>query len=201
MRLTAGLDEVGTGALCGPIVVVVAAFPEDRVRMAGVADSKTLTKRKLRELAPLIVREAAWIGFGFASNSTIDELGLAEAWQVSARMALEGAPEVALLIVDGDRLVDGFLSAPMVAEPKADARHWQVSAASIVAKVMRDQEMEDLAAHFPQYGLERHVGYGTKEHREALLLHGPCPLHRQSFIGKIVHPEPISRFGPKRRRR
>jgi ribonuclease HII len=197
MGLIAGLDEVGMGCLAGPIVVAVAAFPEKRVRIAGVTDSKRLSWQKLNELAPVISEEAAWIGWGFSSPAMIDELGVAYAWNAAAAMALENSPEFIKLIVDGTRAVEGFVGTQEILV-KADLTHWQVSAASIIAKVLRDNEMIELAEHYPNYGWASNVGYGSDEHRMALLKHGATPHHRAHFCKKIFNPKPKKNKKPSR---
>lgn len=183
--LVAGLDEVGMGCVAGPLVVVVAAFPEDTVRIAGVKDSKRCTKENMRKLAPEIVKAASFIGIGFTSARTIETVKIAESWQLAAMMALEGAPQFKELIVDGNRMVDDYIGRQRVL-PKADALHWEVSAASIVAKVLRDLEMTELAETYPHYGWVTNAGYGTPEHLEGLRAHGMTPFHRTSFTEKLM---------------
>lgn len=186
MKLIAGLDEVGMGSLAGPVVVVVVAFPASRVRIAGVADSKKLSWMKLNKLAPTITKEAAWIGYGFASPQTIDELGMSASWELAANMALKNCPSFDLLVVDGNRGVGGYRG-KQEARPRADATQWQVSAASIIAKVMRDNDMIELAEHYPEYGWTSNVGYGTDEHRAALQVHGATPHHRKKYTDSALN--------------
>lgn len=184
-RLIAGLDEVGYGALAGPLVVVVTAFPHDLMPIENVRDSKKCTKRQREDLVEPILEAAVFVNFGFASARTIDAQGIAAAWQIAASMALEGAPTFDRLIVDGERGVAGYGGQQEIL-PKADALRWQVGAASIIAKVMRDREMEELATYFPGYGFSSNVGYGTPKHITALQGAGPCWLHRALFIRKIM---------------
>lgn len=197
VELIAGLDEVGMGCLAGPVVVAVVAFPANRTRIAGVTDSKKLSRRQLTTLAPIINKECAWCGYGFASVKSIDELGMPGAWQLAAEMALIDAPRFEKLIVDG---VVSVKSYEQVQEtiPKADTLHWQVSAASIIAKVLRDTEMADLAEAYPGYGWAKNVGYGTKHHRDAILKLGPTPLHRAKYIRNVLNPKPKKEKVPSR---
>jgi len=185
LDLLAGLDEVGTGALAGPIAIGVVVFRQDARPIPGVTDSKQLTAAKRRALAPIIVEQAVYVGIGWASASVIDSLGLAEAWRRAALDALEKMPTVQALYIDGIRAVDGYRGQQHTII-KGDATMWQIGAASIVAKVLRDQEMFDMAKHFPGYGFERSVGYGTNRHIQALRKLGLCPLHRRTFTLKTL---------------
>jgi ribonuclease HII len=197
-RLIAGLDEVGYGALAGPLVIVVAAFPHDLLPLERVRDSKKCSKKERERLVEPILEAAIFVNFGFASAKTIDRVGVAEAWQMAACMALEGAPSFHKLIVDGDRGVSSYDGEQEVL-PKADALRWQVGAASIVAKVMRDLEMEELASHFPGYGWAQNVGYGTAKHKDGLQRLGPSPLHRLLFLRKWMKKDRNERHLSKRR--
>jgi len=182
--LNGGLDEVGQGCLAGPITVAVTVFAEGHPKILGVKDSKKLTKSKREFLAPIIYKEAKFVGIGWASASFIDEYGIVSAWQRAAMQALEGAPGMKL-IIDGVNLVDDYIGVQK-AIIKADDKHWQVSAASIVAKVIRDKEMAYMASYYPAYGWESNAGYGTKGHTKQILLAGPIHLHRKSFLKKIL---------------
>jgi ribonuclease HII len=183
--LIAGLDEVGMGCLAGPVVIVVAAFPEEAIRISGVRDSKKCSRQQIEALGPVVAEQASFLGLGFSSAEYINEHGLAQAWHNAAEMALANAPPLKELIVDGVRRVDGYRGRQH-ATPKADLLHWQVSAASIVAKGLRDNEMEMFAEIYPGYGWERNVGYGTKEHIEAIALLGTTELHRTQFVDKAL---------------
>lgn len=183
--LIAGLDEVGMGCLAGPIVVCTAAFPAGTPRMAGVKDSKQMTKAARIRLMPQIVEAATFVGLGYATVDMINRVGLGRAWQRAAAMSLEGMPVAGLLVVDGDRFVDGYRGQQLV-QPKADITHWEVSAASVVAKVIRDCHMKDLARYYPAYRWDKNSGYGTQDHRDGLLAKGKTPHHRTKFIRKIL---------------
>lgn len=193
--IIAGLDEVGYGAIAGPVVVAVAAFPAMSLRIPGVRDSKKIFNRAERiRLYETILSRAIWFGLGYASPKYVDEKGLRAAWDAAALMALQDCSCVIdRLIVDGEFTVpiprDSFLSrlVPIQAAiPKADRDHWEVSAASILAKEARDRAMEDAHPFYPQYNWLSNMGYGTKQHMEAIEQFGPSPWHRLSY-GKGKH--------------
>ena len=183
--LYAGLDEVGMGCWAGPLLVVVTAFSEDQEPLEGVADSKKLSKKKREKLAPLIVQQAAFVGEGWVSAKFIDEQGLAHAWQTAAANALDGAPYFEHLYVDGRRRVDEFHDMQSIHD-KGESKFWQVAAASIVAKVLRDKEMVHLASHYRPFGWEKNAGYGTKAHQDGLMKYRPTPQHRMTYLGKFI---------------
>jgi ribonuclease HII len=183
--LDAGLDEVGRGPVAGPICIAVVAFHKG-VQLQGVNDSKQLTARRREELIPPILESAAFVGIGWASPRYIDEKGIAAAWQYAANMALQHAPiSNMLLTVDGRDRVDNY-EGKQRSVVKADGSHYPTSAASIVAKVSRDLDMLQMSERYQGYGWERNSGYGTKEHREAILELGVTPYHRRSFLRKWV---------------
>ena len=172
-----GVDEVGRGPLAGPVVTaaVVLGLP-----MPGLADSKQLSERDRTVFAKRIHEHALAVSIGRADVFEIDRLNILQATLLAMRRAVEGLPVTATLaLIDGNRLPS--LPTPAVAVVKGDARIPAISAASIVAKVARDREMVALAERYPCYGFERHKGYGTRQHLEALERFGPCPLHRHSF--------------------
>ncbi|UCH26182.1 MAG: ribonuclease HII [Trueperaceae bacterium] len=171
-----GIDEVGRGALAGPVIVaaVVLSYGD-----YSYADSKTL-KPSLREQLALHVREhaLAW-AVGSASASEIDRYNVLVATHMAASRALYELPiPYQALVTDYLRLE---ATCPVVAVPKADSRSRQVAAASILAKVTRDEHMVEMAADYPEYGFEKHKGYGSVEHLKALHRIGACHLHRRSF--------------------
>jgi ribonuclease HII len=185
MDLIAGLDEVGAGALAGPLVVVATAFRgEMPSSLRGLTDSKAMTKVKRKEMVPAILDCAALVGLGWATPKQIDLYGMARAWQIAASMALEGL-EADVLLVDGVRAVEGYKGRQQTVV-KGDLKHWQISAASVVAKVSRDYEMAYLAEFYEGYKWEVNSGYGSPAHRSAISDVGACPLHRQSFLKKIL---------------
>lgn len=182
MTLIAGLDETGLGSWAGPLVIVVAAFPKDASSPAGVCDSKKIKSRvKRTDVLSRILPAASWVGYGWSTAQDIDVLGVRRAWLQAAWRALEGAPLFELLIVDGERRVYPYEGKQSVVI-RGDDLHWQVGAASIIAKVTRDREMEYLAQYHPDFGWERNSGYGTTEHQAAIRASGCSPLHRLSFV-------------------
>lgn len=177
--LVAGVDEVGRGPLVG--AVVTAAVILDPARpIAGLADSKALTEKKRLLLADEIREKALSFALGRAEPHEIDELNILHATMLAMQRAVSAlniAPQHVL--VDGNRTPRFACAATAVV--KGDARVAVISAASILAKVARDAEMTALHAQFPQYGFDRHKGYPTAAHFEALRVHGPIPEHRRSF--------------------
>lgn len=180
-RAVAGVDEVGRGALAGP-VVAAAVILDGEGDYSDIRDSKILTARKRESLAARIQKEAVAVGLGAVAESEIDRINILQA----TRRAMLQA--VGHLNVRPDMvLVDGFwlpgLDHPCMGIIDGDALSYSIAAASIVAKVHRDAFMASLASRYPQYGFERHKGYGSDFHRRAIVRYGPCPLHRQSFRG------------------
>lgn len=177
--IVAGVDEVGRGPLVG--AVVTAAVILDPARpIVGLADSKVLTEKKRLALALEIREKALCFALGRCDPHEIDELNILRATMVAMQRAVAGlslAPQHVL--VDGNRTPAFPCAATAVV--KGDARVAAISAASILAKVQRDAEMEALHARYPQYGFARHKGYPTAEHFSALQQHGPIPEHRRSF--------------------
>ncbi len=175
-RLVAGLDEVGRGALAGPVAVAVVVLPPGD---HPFRDSKTLTPKARERLAGAVLQTAVAWGLGWAANHEVDRLGVVEATRRAAYRALSR------LGIQPDLLITDFLSLdlpyPVLAQPQADTRSPTVAAASILAKVTRDRLMTSLDPRFPGYGFARNKGYGTPEHLEALARLGPTPLHRRRF--------------------
>ena len=182
--LSAGLDEVGMGTLAGPLTIVVAAFPVGMTPIPGVGDSKKVSKKRRQVLAPIIFDHAAYVGIGWAHPRVIDSLGLAEAWQRAAFDALRNMPPAELLVVDGTRSVQNYRD-PQDVVIKADQSVWQVGAASILAKVIRDLHMVDMASCYRGYDWESNAGYGAPKHIAGLHRLGPSSYHRHSFLKKI----------------
>ncbi len=177
--LSAGVDEVGRGPLAGP-VVAGAVILDNTIPITGLKDSKRLSAKQREKLARAIRKCALAYAVGRAEVEEIDELNILRASHLAmqrAVAALDRQPEV--IYVDGN-LLPSF-AIPAVAVIKGDTRVPEISAAAILAKVVRDKEMVELARRFPGYGMERHKGYATAEHLAALDRLGSCPLHRQSF--------------------
>lgn len=179
-NLIVGIDEAGRGPWAGPLTAAAVLLPVECV-MNGVKDSKQLTIDGRSRLAAVIARTAQAVGLGWASPSEIDQLGLRIATTLAMGRAYAQLGELrARIIIDGsiNYLPDIPLTETLV---RADQTIPAVSAASIIAKHYRDQYMKHLAHLYPEYGFERHVGYGTSAHAQALAQYGACLLHRHSF--------------------
>lgn len=183
----AGMDEAGRGALIGCVVVGCVVMPAEPL-FPWIDDSKKLSPAKREELYELIAKHARYMGVGMSSAKEIDEINILNATKLAMRRAAEKAPAT-LCLVDAVAGLD--LPFPTSAIIHGDATSYQIAAASIVAKVSRDRMMKQLALQYPEYGLERHMGYGTAEHIAALRRYGACPEHRASFVQKFVSGEGV----------
>ncbi len=173
-----GIDEVGRGSWAGPLVVCATRLHKT---IDGLADSKTLSAKKREKLFELIVMGAD-IGYGWVSADEIDDIGLSAALKLATCKALTeiGINDGEEIIIDGTvSFIPEYTNVTLL--PKADTKIPTVSAASIAAKVTRDARMVELAQRYPDYGFDAHVGYGTKQHREAIATRGYTVLHRHSF--------------------
>lgn len=189
------MDEVGRGALFGPVFAAAVILREQALvplRAAGLTDSKKLTARRRQGLVPLIRASSRAWGLGQASAACIDQLGIRGATELAMLRALQQlmlppgslAEPPSLVLVDGVlplRLWQGQQRTLV----RGDQHSLAIAAASVLAKEERDALIRRLAERFPGYGLERHAGYGTLQHRQALASLGPTPLHRRSFLGTI----------------
>jgi ribonuclease HII len=183
IKVICGVDEAGRGPLAGPVCAAAVILPP-HVDIPGLNDSKKLTDKRRRELFPVIKEQAIAYGIGFASHEEIDEINILQATYLAMERALAQLsvkPEMAL--IDGNRAKDFGL--PVETVVKGDSRSASIAAASILAKVSRDDLMEQAAVDYPQYQFEIHKGYGTKAHYAALTEHGPSPIHRMSFLKKF----------------
>ena len=179
-----GVDEAGRGPLAGPVCAAAVILPPDLV-IEGLNDSKKLTDKRRRALYDVITEQALAYGIAFASEQEIDEINILQATFLAMRRAVEQLklrPELAL--VDGNREPD-FGEIPVRTIIKGDSLSANIAAASILAKVTRDRFMEEQDAIYPQYGFALHKGYGTQAHYAALREHGPCPIHRRTFLKKF----------------
>ena len=182
-ELICGVDEAGRGPLAGPVCAAAVILPRDLV-ITGLDDSKKLTDKRRRELMPIIKEQAIAWGIGMASHEEIDEINILQATFLAMERALaqlQVKPGIAL--IDGNREKDFGL--PVKTVVKGDSLSANIAAASVLAKVTRDELMEAMAAEYPQYGFEIHKGYGTKAHYAALTEHGACAIHRRSFLKKF----------------
>ena len=178
-----GVDEAGRGPLAGPVCAAAVILPRD-LEIPGLTDSKKLTDKKRRELFPIIKEKAIAYGIGFASEQEIDEINILQATDLAMERAiaqLEGKADLAL--IDGNRAKDFGL--PVKTVVKGDSLSASIAAASILAKVTRDDIMEAYAEEYPGYGFEIHKGYGTKAHYAALTEKGASPIHRMTFLKKF----------------
>ena len=178
-KYIAGVDEVGRGPLAGPVVTAAVIMPMDDI-IDGITDSKKLSARRREELAEIIREKAVACSVFQVSEKEIDEINILQA----VKKCMVGAVEN-LSVKPDITLVDGIdLNLPFAAEyiVKGDLKSYTIGCASIVAKVFRDRLMCDYAAVFPEYGFEKHKGYGTKAHIEKITEIGPCSLHRKTFI-------------------
>lgn len=176
--LVAGVDEVGRGALFGPVVAAAVILPEE-CRIPGLRDSKQLVAEERERLAKIVERRAIAIAIEEVNSETIDRVNIYQATRMAMSAAvcrLSPAPDH--LLIDAMRLDLNYAQTSII---YGDSLSISIAAASVVAKVYRDRRICHLAADYPQYGLASHKGYGTPEHKRALLAHGPSPLHRRSF--------------------
>ena len=178
-----GVDEAGRGPLAGPVCAAAVILPE-HLQIPGLTDSKKLTDKKRRELFPIIQEQAIAYGIGLASESEIDEINILQATFLAMGRALEQlSVRPALALIDGNRETDFGL--PVKTVVKGDSLSANIAAASILAKVSRDNLMLELAQQYPEYGFDIHKGYGTKAHYAALEQLGPCAIHRNTFLRKF----------------
>lgn len=183
-----GIDEAGRGPLAGPVVAGAVILP-DGVEIIGLNDSKKLSEKKRDNLYDIILEKALYYGIGYASHEEIDEINILNATYLAMRRAVEnllaqGAVGIDLLLVDGNR--DPKIGYPTRTIVKGDGTSASIAAASILAKVTRDREMLQLDQEYPAYGFAKHKGYPTKAHYQAIEENGICPIHRKTFLKKVL---------------
>lgn len=181
LKYICGLDEVGRGCFAGPVVVGAVVFPVDIVLPKGIADSKLLTPKKREKLALEIKKLALDYAIAEVEVSLINQLGIGQATQLSFQKAvksLKRPPDFLLIDAFFIQGIDRRIQKPII---RGDQSCASISAASIIAKVYRDELMVNLDAKYSQYGFAQHKGYGTKAHQEALKKHGLSDIHRKSF--------------------
>lgn len=182
-KIICGVDEAGRGPLAGPVCAAAVILPNG-LEIPGLTDSKKLTDKKRRELFPIIKEQAVAYGIGLASHEEIDEINILQATYLAMERALVQLsvnPDIAL--IDGNRAKDFGL--PVRTVVKGDSLSANIAAASVLAKVTRDDLMLEMAEKYPEYGFEVHKGYGTKAHYEALRTHGASAIHRKTFLKKF----------------
>lgn len=178
--LIAGVDEVGRGPLAGPVCVACVMMPLDDI-IEGVDDSKKLSEKKREMLFEEIKEKAICYSIQMVDEQTIDKINILEATKLAMKNAINSMdvkPDIVL--VDAINKLD--VNVPIKGIVKGDALSYSIGCASILAKVTRDKLMCELAKEYPEYGFEKHKGYGTKQHIEALKEYGPCIYHRLSFL-------------------
>lgn len=183
VSLICGVDEAGRGPLAGPVCAAAVILPRN-IEIVGLNDSKKLSEKSREKLYDEICEKAMSFGIAFASVEEIEEFNILNAAMLAMNRAiaqLEPQPELAL--IDGNRSSAIEINSRCVI--KGDAKCADIAAASILAKVTRDRYMLEMAEKYPEYHFERHKGYGTKLHYEALREHGPCEIHRPSFLRKM----------------
>lgn len=190
----AGVDEVGMGPLAGPVVAAAVVFPPGRA-LKGIADSKQMTRLQRERMVVQIRARALGVGIGLVEPEEIDRLNIYQAGLKAMRLAIEALPFAPDHVVVDARHVPG-IDIPQTRYGHGDAFVYSIAAASIVAKVHRDELMRRLDEQYPQYGFRRHVGYATREHLAALRDHGPSPLHRRSFAPCATGGTPDAAAGP-----
>ena len=179
-----GIDEAGRGPLAGPVCAAAVLLPEGLV-IDGLNDSKKLSEKKRELLFPVIQENALAFGIGFADEKEIDEINILHATFLAMRRAFDAMQRRCdYVLVDGNRMPP--MPVPGETVVKGDAKSPSIAAASILAKVSRDRVMLEYAKQYPEYQFEKHKGYGTKAHVEALHAFGPSPIHRRTFLKKIL---------------
>ena len=178
-----GVDEAGRGPLAGPVCAAAVILPRD-IDIPGLNDSKKLSEKQRESLYDIIIRESLSYGIAFSTVEEIEQLNILQATFLAMNRAISQLslkPELAL--IDGNR--NTGIDMPSQCVVKGDSRCADIAAASILAKVTRDRYMYELAREYPQYHFEKHKGYGTKLHYEAIREYGPSPVHRMSFLKRM----------------
>ena len=179
-----GIDEVGRGPLCGPVVASAVILPKD-CQILYLNDSKKLSEKKREELYDVIMEQAIAVGVGMATPQRIDEINILQATYEAMRQAISNL-NVKPAILLNDAVTIPEVDIPQIPIIKGDAKSVSIAAASIIAKVTRDRMMVEYDRIYPGYDLASNKGYGTKVHMEALKTVGPCGIHRRTFIKNIV---------------
>lgn len=179
-----GIDEAGRGPLAGPVVAGAVILPKG-LKIPYLNDSKQLSERRREELFDIIMNNALAVGTGIVSPDVIDDINILQATYEAMRQAvaaLQPQPQILL----NDAVIIPGIQLPQEKIIKGDAKSLSIAAASVIAKVTRDRMMKAYHELFPEYGFDKHKGYGSKEHIEAIQKFGPCPIHRRSFITHFI---------------
>ena len=178
-----GIDEVGRGPLCGPVVASAVILPKD-CQILYLNDSKKLSEKKREELYDVIMEEAIAVGLGMATPERIDEINILQATYEAMRQAISSLKVKPAVLLNDAVTIPG-VEIPQIPIIKGDAKSVSIAAASIIAKVTRDRMMVEYDRMYPGYDLASNKGYGTKVHMDALRTIGPCEIHRRTFIKNI----------------
>ncbi len=182
-QIICGVDEAGRGPLAGPVCAAAVILPPN-LQIPGLDDSKKLSDKRRRELFPVIQEQAVAYGIAFADHSEVDQLNILQATFLAMERAIAQLPvQPDLALIDGNREKD--FGIPVKTVIHGDSLSASIAAASILAKVTRDDYMLEMARQYPGYGFEIHKGYGTKAHYAALEASGPSPIHRMTFLKKL----------------
>lgn len=178
-----GVDEAGRGPLAGPVCAAAVILPPNTI-IDGVNDSKKLTEKKREALFDVIKETAVSYSIAYASVEEIENINILNATMLAMKRAVEGLDVKAdYAMIDGNKMPPLDIDGETIV--KGDAKSMSIACASILAKVSRDRLLYEYAKEYPQYQFDKHKGYGTAAHREAILEYGPCPYHRMSFLKKI----------------
>lgn len=191
IKLIAGVDEAGRGPLAGPVVAASVIFSRDTF-IEGVNDSKKISEKQREEVLPLIMKNALAYSVSVISHGQIDKINILQASLLAMFTAvsrLKVAPD--LVLADGNKKFN--YRSPVIPVVKGDSKSFSIAAASIIAKVARDRVMKRLDAYYPEYLWVKNKGYPTKEHIAAVKLYGPTPLHRKTFLRKILDQQTINK--------
>ena len=178
-----GVDEAGRGPLAGPVCAAAVILPPNTI-IDGVNDSKKLTEKKREALFDVIKESAVSYSIAYASVEEIESINILNATMLAMKRAVEGLDVKAdYAMIDGNKMPQLDIDGETIV--KGDAKSMSIACASILAKVSRDRLLYEYAKEYPQYHFDKHKGYGTALHKEAILEYGPCPYHRMSFLKKI----------------
>ena len=192
ISLLAGVDEAGRGPLAGPVVAAAVIFPKN-ISIKGVDDSKKISQKKRELLFDIIKEKALSVGVGIIDCREIEKINILNASLKAMKIAvtnLNRQPE--LILIDGNKIFASVIPAKCII--KGDAKSFSIAAASIIAKVTRDRIMQNAAQKYPDFRWEKNKGYGTKQHREAIIKFGYTPLHRQTFLRKLKKENELKPF-------